>query len=91
MNTLQNLTQIELLCFVRSLRELHKDNFEFRQLEQEGELDVLGVVDRLHETRSPGEALHITVRMLYDINKPAAAQALEDRCRKGTSQTLFSV
>ncbi|XP_062873218.1 NLR family CARD domain-containing protein 3 [Trichomycterus rosablanca] len=86
LQTLRTLKQMELMCFIRSLSELRKENLEFRQLEQEGELDVLGVVDRIHETRSPGEALHITVRTLHDINKPAFARTLENLCRKALVQ-----
>ncbi|KAI5625450.1 NLR family CARD domain-containing protein 3-like isoform X2, partial [Silurus asotus] len=56
------------------------------QLEQEGEIDVLGVVDRMVEKWDKGEALHITVRTLYDINKHAVARTLEAVCRRALVQ-----
>lgn len=86
LNTLRTLNAVELLCFVRSLRSQSKGKLEFRQLEQEGEIDVLGVVDRMVEKWDKGDALSSTIRTLYEINKHAVASSLESVCRRGRVQ-----
>ncbi|XP_053363233.1 NLR family CARD domain-containing protein 3 [Clarias gariepinus] len=86
LNSLRNLNRMELGCFVHTLYSQCKGQLEFRQLQQEGEMDVLGVVDRMLEKWDKGEALHITVRTLHDINKRDLAGALESVCRRALVQ-----
>ncbi|KAB5550087.1 hypothetical protein PHYPO_G00049690 [Pangasianodon hypophthalmus] len=86
LHSLRTLNAMELLCFVRTLCSQCNGQIEFRQLEQEGEIDVLGVVDRMLEKWDKGEALHITVRTLYDINKHAVASTLEKVCGRALVQ-----
>ncbi|KAF4085789.1 hypothetical protein AMELA_G00099000 [Ameiurus melas] len=86
LNTLRTLNAVELLCFVRSLRSHSKGKLEFRQLEQEGEIDVLGVVDRMMEKWDKGDALSSTIRTLFEINKHDVASTLESVCRRALVQ-----
>ncbi|TSK67209.1 Nuclear mitotic apparatus protein 1 [Bagarius yarrelli] len=91
LNTLRILNTLELQCLVRSLRSLCGDQLNFCQLEQEGEMDVLDVVDRMLEKWNEGEALDITVRALYDICKGDLAASLEHVCRKALVQFKLRV
>lgn len=86
LNTLRSLNIVELQCFVRTLCSQCEGQLEFRQLEQEGEIDVLDVVDRMLEKWNKGETLHNTIRTLYDINKRDLAASLESVCRRGRAQ-----
>ncbi|KAG7322011.1 hypothetical protein KOW79_014869 [Hemibagrus wyckioides] len=85
-NTLRNLNNLELQCFVHTLCSQCDGQLKFQQLEQEGEIDVLGVVDRMMEKWDKAESLYITIRTLYDINKRAHAAALESVCRRAWVQ-----
>ncbi|XP_060799306.1 protein NLRC3 [Neoarius graeffei] len=82
LDILRNLNAMELQYFVGSLCSQSKGQLQFRQLEQEGELDVLGVVDQILEKWGKGEALHITIHALNDINKHAIASTLGSVCRR---------
>ncbi|KAK2831089.1 hypothetical protein Q7C36_016175 [Tachysurus vachellii] len=86
LNTLRILNIVELQCFVRTLCAQCDGQLEFRQLEQEGEIDVLDVVDRMLEKWNKGETLHNTIRTLYDINKRDLAASLESVCRRAWVQ-----
>lgn len=86
LHSLRTLNVMELHHFVCTLCSQSKGQLEFRQLEQEGEIDVLGVVDRILEKWDKREALHITIHTLYDINKRSVASALERVCRRGRAQ-----
>ena len=82
--SLSKLNPAELVWFKRSLCSQYKTKFEFSQLE---ESDVLDVVDHLLERRGKGEALHITIRTLQDINKRPIADELEMTCKRGSVDT----
>lgn len=86
LHSLRTLNTSELQCFMRSLCSLRRNQVEFLQLEQEGEIDVLGVVDRMLEKWDRCEALYITTRVLYEINKREIAAELESVCRRGRAQ-----
>lgn len=87
LHSLQTLNALELQSFVRSLRSQRRDQVvEFHQLEQEGVIDVLGVVDAMLEKWDRCEALYFTTRVLYEINKPIIAAALESKGSRGRVQ-----
>lgn len=85
-DSLKTLNTVELLCFVRTLCSQRKGQLDFCQLEQEGVIDVIGIVDRMMEKWGEGEALYIAIRTLCDINKRTAASDLESKCRRGRAQ-----
>ncbi|KAL7825470.1 hypothetical protein AOLI_G00326770 [Acnodon oligacanthus] len=81
--SLSKLNPAELVWFKRSLCSQYKNKFELSQLE---ECDVLDVVDRLLERRGKGEALHLTIRTLQDINKRPIADELDTLCKRAVVQ-----
>lgn len=78
--SLSKLTFVEMLWFKRSLCNQYKTQFEISQLE---ESDVLDVVDRLLERCGKGEAVHIAIQVLQEINKRIFADELEKTCERG--------
>ncbi|KAL7849523.1 hypothetical protein SRHO_G00211460 [Serrasalmus rhombeus] len=82
-HSLSKLNPAELIWFKRSLCSQYKNKFELSQLE---ECDVLDVVDRLLERRGKGEAVHLTIRTLQDINKRPIADELETVCKRAVVQ-----